>query len=481
MLSADWIIYTVPSDVWRHLFGIFYRGSTFYSSAVDIIRLSHVCSSWRNIIIRAPELWTDIGLEIRSKDESDRTFPNAELLSLILSRSGRMPLTMTLQPWHSQFPSPHQHLILDPVESFLKAANRAKRLTINIRVLHVFSRLAPSKCQELVLEMQPAQLLEELTIELGYEPPIDDCDRLVSRLWAGASLLRSLSFLGPIIIYSDEIEWLKTTKFPFHQLTTLEMETDVPCLFSLLPLTPRLVTAAFEFPDRHGFKIEDAKILRLDVLRDLKLHATVDDGEPHSDSEDEDDRDLGEPMMRLLEFLISPELTTLYMCFWGHRWSLDAFQKFVNRSPQPRIEHLRLDALGGSQEDRLKCLWMLPSLKTLQLAILQDIERVDEDDCISEAFWDALREWDEDAGAFVLCPRVEKITFGYNALSWSASVAFAQMIESRWQRSLEGKKFEVVITDTSEYMNRFRSGGAFPDLDPLLKLKDAGFSLLIRV
>ncbi|PPQ99874.1 hypothetical protein CVT26_009321 [Gymnopilus dilepis] len=450
-LSVNWVIQNVPSEIWRSIFDIFYHHSSIKTASVEILRLSHVCSLWRATINGSPELWTKVSLEERFARGSHWSSLSAEFLSLILSRSGDRRLIMALESPTS--PSSLERRGTKPIKTFMQAMDRAKELMFDLKVIDDFLEEDPDLFTYLVEESPTAHLLEDLTLDVAYAS--SGCAELLSKIFGDAVLLRSASFL-PSTIFLEEFEVLVTAYFPFSQLTTLEAKMDIDVFFELLSFTPLLVTVSFEILEGDGFEaIEGTNIVRLDMLKNLTLRATLDEDEVESDIEgqDEDEDDLPDPMMRLLEYIVSPALTTLSLCFWRRRWSLDAFRKFMDRSSYPRIENLRLDVTSGSQEDKLECLKMLPHLRTLRLTLDHYVEQLLDDEYISREFFSSMRQRDDDAGEFVICPRLQKLAVGYNAIDIMAVTMLADMIEERWRfLSSEGKNFELVVKDAHELM-----------------------------
>ena len=96
-LSTNWTIRFVPAEVWRRIFQFIASTSQPFDPAgiVDIIRVSHVCSTWRDIANNSPELWTNVALSF-DQEGGEHCFPNEKLLALILRRSRTLPLTMGL-------------------------------------------------------------------------------------------------------------------------------------------------------------------------------------------------------------------------------------------------------------------------------------------------------------------------------------------------------------------------------------------------
>ena len=98
---------------------------------------------------------------------------------------------------------------------------------------------------------------------------------------------------------------------------------------------------------------------------------------------------------------------------------------------------------------------------------------------LSDVFCEALREWDDDAGAFVVCPDLEKLVIDYDALKYNAgSTVFADMVEDRWRRSAEDGKFKVKIIDV--LLDPGQDHYTLMEFLRLLVLKRSGLDLVIE-
>ncbi|PPQ96539.1 hypothetical protein CVT26_006388 [Gymnopilus dilepis] len=468
-LPANWLIRTVPTDVWRHIFGIFHREFTSSIAALDIICTTHVCSRWRSIINGAPELWTKVDVEARCYREFCWAGPNVECLALVLSRSQGLPLTMSLVTANR---SPERS-DLEPIKAFMRAINRAKTLSIATSFAYSVRLLHPLALMELRdgLKPEPPLFLEELVLDGGIW--IDGAITLLSDAWKDAPALKSVSIKdGPCL--GESIYDAKSAYLPLHQLAVLWIELHIEDLFKILSSTPRLVTGVFHITAWNGLHQTHTQFVRLDFLRDLTAHAVLEEDEVESEI---NYADRNEPEMRILEFISSPSLVKLSLCFWRHMWCLASFPKFIDISSSPRIEEFHLDATSGSQEDKIECLKRLPFLRKLDMTIDHYVEEWREERYIGEVFWAALQEWDAEAEEFIVCPYLEKITVGYNAVSTSrvAWTAFAHMAKERWRRSTGSQKFELIITDAYE----LEEDGELSNLSPLLYLEKYGFNLTI--
>ncbi|PPQ76706.1 hypothetical protein CVT26_004384 [Gymnopilus dilepis] len=464
-MPADWLKRTVPPDVWRHLFGIFHRECTGSIAALDIIRISHVCSWWRNIINDAPELWTKVDIEARLYRNFFWTGPNAECLALVLSNSRGLPLIMSLGTADRY----HERSDLEPIKVFMRAINRAKTLRISTYFAHSLLVRNPRVLKEVKDALQPPLVLEKLVVKGGKS--LNGAMHLLSNAWMDVPLLKSVSIQdGPC--FEGSIYDAKSVRFPFHQLMILRLELHIEGLFHVLSSTPRLVTAAFFITALYGFNPRYAKFVRLDALRDLTAHAVSEDDEVEYDI---DDFTQIQPIMRILEFIAAPRLTKLSLCFWGSTWRLNSFLKFVDVSSSPRIGDFHLDTMSGSQRDKIECLKRLPFLQRLHLTMNHHVSEWPEDCFIGEVFWAALQEWDREAEEFVICPYLEKVTVGYNAQHMSAWTSCATMVE---ERSRRGRDVELIIIDTHKLEGQGDEDSSVLEL--LFRLKNSGLKLTIQ-
>ena len=369
-------------------------------------------------------------------------------------------------------------LPVEPIKVFLQAIWRAKTLDLDLGTIDHLCKGQPEDYEALVKDLRPAYLLEHLALDEAAAA-LEPCTKFISKLFADSPLLRTVCF-DNYTIYEEDFESIKSAGFPFRQITALTMKLDIEAIFEVLSCTPALVTASFAILEESWFDAEDPRVFHLEALQDLTLRVVLNTRHIGNDIDDGDEDDC-EPPMRILEHIIAPALTRLYLCLWGRRWSLDAFQRFMDNSLQPHIEHFRLDVTSGWLEDKLECLKMLPCLRTLRLTVDNDVEKLTDDYSIGEDFCTAMREIDTGTGDFMVCPRLEKLVIGHDALEQSALVSFADMIASRWKRSQEeGREFELVIMDLYPIKEDENEEEMLANMSPLLELKASGLNLTIE-
>ncbi|KAF8884563.1 hypothetical protein CPB84DRAFT_153443 [Gymnopilus junonius] len=124
--------------------------------------------------------------------------------------------------------------------------HRAKDLTVDLGILDRLQLLDKSLFDDIMAKAQPAPQLTKLSLRVADNvvpfPPI------LSTSWSPAPFLRSLLLNGAAGVVLDDVLGLKTSQFPFHQLTTLEIDTNVSieAFFSLLSTTPSLQSGIFK-------------------------------------------------------------------------------------------------------------------------------------------------------------------------------------------------------------------------------------------
>ena len=188
---------------------------------------------------------------------------------------------------------------------------------------------------------------------------------------------------------------------------------------------------------------------------------------------------LATPLNRLLEFIILPSLTTLFLV--GDRnWSSKVFQTFLHRST-PRIEHFGHDSEDTTENEMIERLKLLPFIRTLDLPADAGYNRhYERKPQVGSTFCDSLQEWDTASKRFVICPELETLRVDYkvlNNMSLSITV-FADMVEERWHRSRAARKnFKL------EMKNVYDVGGRQPKLLAKLhripSLKKVGYNVTI--
>ncbi|PPQ78697.1 hypothetical protein CVT26_005482 [Gymnopilus dilepis] len=452
-LSTDWVIHQVPPDIWRHVFDLIHPKlhPFMYKDVNDIIRLSHVCSSWRDIVTNAPELWTCIDVIIDLQIPY-YVKPGVELLSLTLRNARDMPLIMSLLVLEA---GSSEHLKFDSIvkstKLFFQAAKRAKHLELALSEDFPF--------EQVEAEIQAVPLLQSLSINLPYSER--GIVENLSNTWKDSPFLRSLELQGSGL-HLQSIDEFQTLHFPFRQLTSLNigchLHIDEFCrLVSLTPFLTSLTSSAVRDPEDSG-DVEPVELLQLKEL-------TLQGGYRLRISP--------EPTTRLLPYIVSPSLMALRLVD-DYAWSSRSFNTFLQKS-SPRLEHLVLDIANLDEDKKIDCLRSLPFLRTLNFrgaAIISPIRSV---------FCAAMKEWDASTREFVLCPRLEKLSIDYSDLNDTTSTIFPDMLEDRWQRSLAaGQMFKLELT-THRDLDLDGGPELASPISRILILKESGMDVQVKL
>ncbi|PPQ74596.1 hypothetical protein CVT26_007842 [Gymnopilus dilepis] len=448
-LSVDWVIDNVPPDVWRHIFGFLdlksYEGYRVEDG--DVVRLSHVCCLWRDVVNNSPELWTEVDLYVSPMVMR----PGIGLLSRILHNSRDMPLVMSLEI-HGNSTAP-SNLINDACQLFFREVLRAEHLDLRI--------YGQTPLQGIEAEIQGGLMLQSLCINIPYED--EGIMSVVSKLWSPAPSLQSLilAHIGHGFPLKN-IGFLQAHNFPFQQVTDLEVEFDIhlDVICRLVPLMPSLA-----FVTLNG--VLDARELinplERPSIQDLTLEGCQ-CGFPH-------------PSMQLLDFALSPSLTSLWLKR-GHQCSAYSslrFFKRILRKSLSCLEHLYFDFTPSTDEEKIDCLKLLPCLRTLDLTAKSYRHARSE---FGSQFCDAMQEWDRSTQTFALCPQLEKLVINHETLEHTASAIFAEMIEERWMRYMAaGQTFEVKIINVGE---RLHDAEMVDDIMHIQALKKSGLRVTIK-
>ncbi|PPQ82514.1 hypothetical protein CVT26_013010 [Gymnopilus dilepis] len=445
IIPTNWIIRRVPPDIWRYILCLVQHDS--YRPSLQMVCLSHVCRAWRAIAIAFPELWAQIDLETSAKQGSA---PKVELLALVLERSGALPLTMTLR-----VEDDFSVASIEAFKLFCQATDRAKNLT-----LYLFS-FGFLNSYEVEKEIGAGHILEALTLYMPRDPWKEI--QTISTLWAPAPLLRSLSLFGAHITL-QLVDSFTASAFPFRQLSVLNVEPSIEmeALLHIMSMAPSLEAVTIDvvegdFDDTDDEFVRDVELPALQSLV-LKGRGCFQWSSP--------------PLTQLLKFITSPLLTTLSLRY-DRDWSPESFEIFLIQS-SPRIEHLHLDIVNSSEQDKIQCIRLLPFLKTLDFSIDNPEER---ETFIGEEFCAAMKEWNPSARGFAICPNLEKFTIDYPAIYDPSSTIFADMVNERLKHSPKGKNFEVVITDAYELGQEQKM---LSEMIRLLVLEKAGLKLTIE-
>ncbi|PPR00961.1 hypothetical protein CVT26_015555 [Gymnopilus dilepis] len=466
-LSTNWVIRFVPAELWRSIFRFVSASSPFDESGIlRILGVSQVCSSWRSITDNSPELWTNVVLRYNGKKK--RSFPNANFHSYVLKKSRGLPLTMGILA--ATLPTFSSVKDTKALELYLKAMHRAKMLRLqdaDILYNYIFQHSREEDIPDLV---QPGLLLEKIEIDMASDAAQGSVFPLLSRLWKPAPLVSSMSFFG-LNVGEIDFQAFRDTKFPFHQITSLEFNCPVfdDTLELMVSLMPALVNISLHSICQLGDDFPDPTREELLDLRTVSLG-----GPSYITSKDQD----LSPLMDFFEYFSAPALTTLRLSF-DSGWTPESFTSFLERSTA-RIQHLHFDILDATDSHRIECLKLLPSLRTLNLSFTAGLTRdFEQTSLIGKHFLDAMSEWDASEKQFVICPRLKQLTIDYDTLADPTTVAFADMVEDRWRLSTAGKKreFEVVVKEAA------RLGGSqksVSEMVRLLLLQKVGLKLVVE-
>ncbi|KAF8873981.1 hypothetical protein CPB84DRAFT_1798063 [Gymnopilus junonius] len=473
-LTANWVVENVPVDIWRTIFDILITQLRAPDPDSDptqaALILTHVCSSWRTIASNTPELWTDVDVCIVSEEEkgsspgTDQPSLNLHTLCLVLRNARHVPLTMKLQ---SEPPLVPSQCDLKLIQCFLEEMHRAKDLTVDLGILDRLQLLDKSLFDDITAKAQPAPQLTKLSLRVADNvvpfPPI------LSTSWSPAPFLRSLLLNGAAGVVLDDVLGLKTSQFPFHQLTTLEIDTNVSteAFFSLLSTTPSLQSGIFKKIEGEA-PAEDstATPICLPFLQVLQMGGDCWETEECP------------PLTDLLPFIKAPQLTTLKLQK-DRRISVDAFETFIQNS-SCELKHLHMDIEESHQVEKIECLKLLPCLESFDISTLSKSQRDRRDaNYVREVLTTAMTEWDGAKREFVICPKLKKIKLDYGALANTDTTIFSDMVEARWERSGRSNEFEVEIERMGVLL--IDKNGKSPNCDSetmrLLQLQESGLNL----
>ena len=206
----------------------------------DLVSVTHVCRSWRQVAIAAPELWTEI------------TMVNQEAAKAFLGRSGAVPLKVDLQLGSGA------KIDQDLLEAVIPHVHRLRQLS-----LFTHRGLGPARSMPFT---EPAPLLERLAI---YYPL---GDRPILLFGDQAPRLRELS------MFSNGL-WLKNQLWTLTSLhVTLSHVRRVPSdfypFFDMLRRCPAL-EEMFVSWGGWGVQLESPQLptVPLHRLRKLLLHS----------------------------------------------------------------------------------------------------------------------------------------------------------------------------------------------------------------
>ena len=228
----------IPSEIIVAISGFAITNFTITDSLPDAILLSSVCSDWRRAVVRTPELWSSIKIDLPFIQISDNASDNdmardssklpllAAFIDEWLARSGQLPLNIVLcydheVPWHSLTPAVHQ-----PVFKILNKYSSRWHI-FNIAVPTHFHDFLKPDCLPL-LEQLHVTCMSIGSIDLSFPPsPCLNTVEIRPR--------QNFEFT----IYTDiGIQWNNVTHVSLESITTYDC-------FALLRLNPQLLHCTF--------------------------------------------------------------------------------------------------------------------------------------------------------------------------------------------------------------------------------------------
>ena len=176
------------------------------------ILLCRICSSWRELALATPNLWTIVGIIVRNPDADPSVF--SHVLNIWLERSGTLPLTLYLVQLRLGYDDPQR-------------PTRPTLLKAILSVLYAHS-----------------SRWEDVTLNL-YESPKLSLPRL-----GKLPLLRALHLHGPTqtpirppfgetpprltqLSWPYELNASKNPKIPWSQISYLDISTEMACFSAL--------------------------------------------------------------------------------------------------------------------------------------------------------------------------------------------------------------------------------------------------------
>jgi len=216
------------------------RKTSYFDFVQDLVSVTHVCMSWRQVAIAAPELWTEI------------TMTNLEAVRAFLERSGAVPLKVGLRLGSGA------RIDQDLFEAVIPHVHRLQRLS-----LLKTQRLDPVGP---ILFTEPAPLLEQLVIyyPLGDRPVLLFNDQ--------APRLRELSMFSNGLWLKNQLWNLTSLRITLSHVRRIRSDLDP--FFDMLRRCPAL-EEMFVSWGGWGVQLESphSPTVPLHRLRKLLLHA----------------------------------------------------------------------------------------------------------------------------------------------------------------------------------------------------------------
>ncbi|KDR71246.1 hypothetical protein GALMADRAFT_281882 [Galerina marginata CBS 339.88] len=454
----------VPYDIWRAVFGIYISDSAKSSIKFDPkagpLLLGQICSAWRRIAVESPELWCNIEVTV---DEDCHGFPDKKLLELALERARRSPLRLALCGERTAPPaSKTRPETVDMVDILLTNVSRAVHLEVDVRIIqstlldrprgpqrfHKFIGPGIPCLKRLKISGQPSSF-PPYFYEHEQGPPINP---IMAKLWTPAPKLRTLDLCGNIHFQNSSI--MESFAPSLDHLSLLNMASPISSedFLSILSATKQLTQCTVQqlIGELPVYGISQHPI-QLQFLSHLDIRGS---------GEDSRDDEPSPPLTEVVKYIQAPSLTSLHLRH-DRGWSQSSFSAFLQNS-SCTILHLTLDIEDSDEIEKLECLELLPSLKSLNMSSGNRYTREsDSPDFLTAIFADALKERDfsrRDA-PFRICPILDHFEFDYDALDDHASMrtVFAKMIEERLLQSTHFRS--VCIREVKDGQSRYENYG----------------------
>ncbi|KAJ7607566.1 hypothetical protein FB45DRAFT_1131370 [Roridomyces roridus] len=320
----------LPAELLQLIFTFFIESYDPFAEIDAILLLSHVCSRWHAICDSTPLLWTRPYFH-RCKSPS----LNHEIVSTILSRSGDLPVSVTIDMMSSPGHAPEAVLDYQPL---FGAKDRLENLVLAVRRGDVVQCAA---------KIPTFPLLASLDITMADESPAE-LQLLGDIFLSSCPSLRAFSLTVRHAVIPPRIPAL-----PFHQLTSLTLLCRVQdvTLYDILIQCPLLEECRVEEVEETG-ELPQGPVHIMPALRSLDYTAA--------------DECLGDIFRRLrLPFLDSLALSSLPP---GRTisWNPVPIILDLHAGAPFQLLHLRINGLDITSEELLPLLrCVAPTLQTL--------------------------------------------------------------------------------------------------------------------
>lgn len=365
----------------------------YKASTSSVVAMSQVCSTWRQIALGTPTLWTHLYFH----SEIFWSYPNPKLVLLWLERSKVASLSVNLSI--SNFEHPILEKDHECIFALLTHMSRWKTGFITIEDKQRRPKLWYNTQSYIGT---PTPLLESLHLALRF-PNAEDPNRLLpSKIWMAAPNLRELHIEITGDTWSVNAtnsgdpsslrnRWLLRNNIPYSQITHLKLEADVKIttyhdLFTLLSRTPNLISLFLECGIRTlvGPPTGPGTPVILDKLQHLYVKSNGHKCLPR----------------RLDNTFLTPALITLSF-FDVNYFTESIYTQLITKSFCTLTE-LHFIQVRISPDIFLQCMRLSPSLKTIHLSF---IATLCDKDVIKE-----MMEWDNNTQRFALVPNLEVLS-----------------------------------------------------------------------